>query len=243
MYHLRLRKRIHKGSQQKFHAIHEDHWTIQRTCEYVFDKSGRSAPFLADKAKDLVPPPVASPSADLTPLSNKVHHPYSPEPPRPPSANSAEFGPQVDCVPGKRQNFLFTQSLMPPGPPTSPVPSPPPEAACSNICDTSSSNCLIKAPVSLRETATLDADSISKTPGILKVKLRRRRNAICGQSKMGKGLREFLFSYVVSHLTDSLTSSLSLENQDNRTATEERDFAMDAESPASSSTQSDLPDL
>lgn len=243
MYHLRLRKRINKGSQQKFHAIHKNHWTIQRTCEYALNKCGRSTPFLAAKVKDIAPSPVAALSTDLIPLPSKVHHPYSSEPYRPPSANSAEFGPQIDCVPGKRCNFLLTQSLMPPGPPTSPVPSPPPEAACSNNCDTLGANCLTKAPVSPRETTTLDTDSISKVPGVLKVKLRKRRNAICGQSKMGKGLREFLFSYVVSHLTDSLTSSLNLVNQENRTATEERDYTMDAESPTNSSTQLDLPDL
>nr|CAH8854006.1 unnamed protein product [Trichobilharzia regenti] len=97
----------------------------------------------------------------------------------------------------------FVRPSMPPGPPTSPVPSPPP------------------APVTLGVVAEVSASSVGGSrkcdpvpnlPAVLRNRFRRRRNAICDSSALGQGLKDFFASYVVSSLTDSMTSSLSLES-------------------------------
>lgn len=97
-------------------------------------------------------------------------------------------------------SFYGAQSLMPPGPPTSPVSSPPP--AISNRgyhSDLSMDDSQVEPPATNR-------------PVLMCNRFRKRRNAICANSSLGRGLREFFSSYVVSSLTDSMTSSLTLEN-------------------------------
>ncbi|VDM16188.1 unnamed protein product [Hydatigera taeniaeformis] len=137
------------------------------------------------------PPLRISNSAGATPVRGaecEIRFPsaHSPEIPRPPSANSAEFNNG-----GKLGDVVSVFS--PPGPPASPVPSPSIES-----CTASPS------------TASTDPFSASPAPNFIRVKLRKRRNAICSQTPMAKGLRDFLVSYIVSHLTESMTSSLTL---------------------------------
>lgn len=137
------------------------------------------------------PPLRLSNSAGATPVRGtereiKFPSAHSPELPRPPSANSAE------CNSGEKLGDVVSV-FSPPGPPASPVPSPSVESCTAS-----------PSPV------TTDFFSASSAPNFIRVKLRKRRNAICSQNPMAKGLRDFLVSYIVSHLTDSMTSSLSL---------------------------------
>lgn len=134
---------------------------------------------------------------------------YSPELPRPPSANSVEYtqiGKLSDGVP----NF------SPPGPPASPVPS------------LSGESCFASPP----------SPPISSPNPCIRVKFRKRRNAICSQTPMAKGLRDFLVSYIVSHLTDSMTSSLNLTASNSHTMMEADDN--EEADPACSATGSAL---
>lgn len=95
----------------------------------------------------------------------------------------------------------FIRPSMPPGPPTSPVPSPPPTPVTLGA--------VVEAPTNpVSEPRQLD--SIPNLPAVLRNRFRRRRNAICESSALGQGLKDFFASYVVSNLTDSMTSSLSL---------------------------------
>ncbi|CAH8576392.1 unnamed protein product [Schistosoma guineensis] len=95
----------------------------------------------------------------------------------------------------------FIRPSMPPGPPTSPVPSPPPTPVTLGA--------VVEAPTNpVSEPRQLD--SIPNLPAVLRNRFRRRRNAICESSVLGQGLKDFFASYVVSNLTDSMTSSLSL---------------------------------
>ncbi|KAA3672273.1 uncharacterized protein DEA37_0010837 [Paragonimus westermani] len=109
--------------------------------------------------------------------------------------------------------------VMPPGPPTSPVPSPPPPEAPVLTASTtaeSSSLTLDLLPDILVEDSPAHLLSTRKqtmpnVPAVLRNCLRRRRNAISGTSALGQGLKEFFASYVMSHLTESMTSSLTLD--------------------------------
>ncbi|TGZ58067.1 hypothetical protein CRM22_009770 [Opisthorchis felineus] len=112
---------------------------------------------------------------------------------------------------------------MPPGPPTSPVPSPPPASLAqlphSTSVQSSSAPSLtadLPPDILCEDSTEYTANSMSKhavpdIPGVFRNRLRRRRNAICATSALGQGLKEFFTSYVVSHLTESMTSSLSLD--------------------------------
>ncbi|KAL3312981.1 hypothetical protein Ciccas_008422 [Cichlidogyrus casuarinus] len=117
--------------------------------------------------------------------------------------------PADDCMFEKmmqEQNVIMTANsvspaspiLVPPGPPTSPVPSP-----GSTITSTLS-----------------DSLNFSSTKPLFKLRSRRRRNAICESNHLTNGLKEFLVSYVVSTLSDSMNNSLNLETcQDSLQAT------------------------
>uniref|UniRef100_A0A5K3F982 Uncharacterized protein n=1 Tax=Mesocestoides corti TaxID=53468 RepID=A0A5K3F982_MESCO len=187
MYRMRPHK---KDIQCKLHCTQRDRWAVRRCRSanlcipiiYPSVDSKCASPMLTS------PPIRASNSAGATPVRGaecgaKCRPNYSPELPRSPSANSAEFH-------GNGNSSGTSPALFPPGPPASPVPSPPGEMST--------------AP------PTPSSDAIVPAASVIRVKLRKRRNAICSQTPMGRGLREFLVSYIVSHLTDSMTSSLNL---------------------------------
>ncbi|CAH8514756.1 unnamed protein product [Schistosoma turkestanicum] len=97
----------------------------------------------------------------------------------------------------------FIHPSMPPGPPTSPVPSPPPTLVTPSAAVEAPAN-----PVG----ESRQPNSVPNLPAVLRNRFRRRRNAICDSSALGQGLKDFFASYVVSNLTDSMTSSLSLKS-------------------------------
>nr|CDS30274.2 hypothetical transcript [Hymenolepis microstoma] len=190
--------RMRLTQKESRRGLHETH-RVRRSSRY--DRranSGICFPIFCPSVnpKYFSPTPVRiSNSAGATPVRGseceiKLQSPYSPELPRPPSANSLEYTPT-----GKLSDTgpIFS----PPGPPASPVPSP-------------SGECCFAPPPS--------PPSASSSPYI-RVKLRKRRNAICSQAPMAKGLRDFLVSYIVSHLTDSMTSSLTLTSSSSATRT------------------------
>ncbi|CAH8559305.1 unnamed protein product [Heterobilharzia americana] len=103
----------------------------------------------------------------------------------------------------------FIHTSMPPGPPTSPVPSPPPVAL----------GAIAEVPANSVTESLIDSrrsKDVPNLPAVLRNRFRRRRNAICDSSALGQGLKDFFASYVVSSLTDSMTSSLSLESSSAR---------------------------
>ncbi|VUZ48641.1 unnamed protein product [Hymenolepis diminuta] len=191
MNRMRLSKKEYRRS---LHGTHR----VRRSSRY--DRSANSSICIpifypSVNPKYFSPPLRVSNSAGATPVRGseceiKFQSPYSPELPRPPSANSVEYTPT-----GKLSDA--GPVFSPPGPPASPVPSP-------------SGECCFAPPPS--------PPSTSPNPYI-RVKLRKRRNAICSQTPMGKGLRDFLVSYIVSHLTDSMTSSLNLTSSSSTTRT------------------------
>ncbi|CAL8101422.1 unnamed protein product [Calicophoron daubneyi] len=135
-------------------------------------------------------------------VNNSPHRPSRPSSPEP--VDIDKLPPSQNILPDG--NFVH-RPMMPPGPPTSPVPSPPPPMNVeaypdSSAEDTSVDNyletCSTKCPPSI--------------PSALRSRLRRRRNAICGSSALGQGLKDFFASYVMSHLTESMTSSLRLDS-------------------------------
>ncbi|KAH9286819.1 hypothetical protein ECG_01789 [Echinococcus granulosus] len=186
MHRLRLQKR---ECRRSLHGTHRLRGPLRRDRD-----TGLCIPILYPSitSKCCTSPPLrVSNSAGATPVRGaeceiRFRSTYSPELSRPPSANSAELNSG-----GKLGDVVSVFS--PPGPPASPVPSPSGEP-----CTGSPS------------PASTDLFSAPPAPNIIRVKLRKRRNAICSQTPMAKGLRDFLVSYIVSHLTDSMTSSLSL---------------------------------
>ncbi|VDP89729.1 unnamed protein product [Echinostoma caproni] len=98
---------------------------------------------------------------------------------------------------------------MPPGPPTSPVPSPPHSSTLTVDLVPDFSDDV----VSYNPTANPSTEKrLPNLTAALCTRLRRRRNAICAHSTLGQGLKDFFASYVMSHLTDSMTSSLNLDS-------------------------------
>ncbi|KAF5396299.1 hypothetical protein PHET_11012 [Paragonimus heterotremus] len=109
--------------------------------------------------------------------------------------------------------------VMPPGPPTSPVPSPPPPGApvliASATAQSSSLTLDLLPDIHVEDSPayllSTRKPTMPNVPAVLRNCLRKRRNAICGTSALGQGLKEFFASYVMSHLTESMTSSLNLD--------------------------------
>ncbi|THD19578.1 hypothetical protein D915_009499 [Fasciola hepatica] len=100
--------------------------------------------------------------------------------------------------------------VMPPGPPTSPVPSPPhPSTLTSDLAADSTDDVVSYKADSTSSGADKCLPHLTAT---LRTRLRHRRNAICAHSPLGQGLKDFFASYVMSHLTDSMTSSLNLDS-------------------------------
>ncbi|VEL34508.1 unnamed protein product [Protopolystoma xenopodis] len=74
-----------------------------------------------------------------------------------------------------------------------------PAHPCETVAHTTNTN-----EISAGQNCPIDLSSS------LRLRLRRRRNAVCGNTALGQGLKDFLLSYVVSHLTESMSDSLSL---------------------------------
>lgn len=132
-----------------------------------------------------------------------------------PRAYSSVVGSSSDT--SAASHLMFRRSCarrpaMPPGPPTSPVPSPPLFVAPTQPCpltldlprDTLTSNLLT--------STSLSAPQKSRIPYVLRNCLRRRRNAVCGNNSLGQELKDFFASYVMSHLSDSMSYSLNLNS-------------------------------
>ncbi|KAM7539909.1 hypothetical protein Aperf_G00000021150 [Anoplocephala perfoliata] len=191
--------RMRLGKKECRRSLHDTH-RVRRSKRHE-RSSGIRIPILCPpiSSKYCSPPPFrVSNSAGATPVRGseceiKFPPTYSPELPRPPSANSVEYTPI-----GKLSDGVPTFS--PPGPPASPVPS------------FSGDPCFGSPP-----------SPTSSSDPYIRVRLRKRRNAICSQTPMAKGLRDFLVSYIVSHLTDSMTSSLNLTASTSHTMMEADD--------------------
>lgn len=100
--------------------------------------------------------------------------------------------------------------FMPPGPPTSPVPSPPHPSTLPQDLGSDYTDDLISYNSTSGSSST--EKCLPNLTVALRTRLRHRRNAICAHSPLGQGLKDFFASYVMSHLTDSMTSSLNLDS-------------------------------
>ncbi|CAH8542360.1 unnamed protein product [Dicrocoelium dendriticum] len=101
---------------------------------------------------------------------------------------------------------------MPPGPPTSPVPSPPLPVAPMQPCPLTLDSLPDTLTSGPSASTSFSTSQKSKIPYALRNCLRRRRNAICGHNSLGQGLKDFFASYVMSHLSESMSYSLNLNS-------------------------------